>query len=94
MLYENGTMKGEWFPEDNCMKRFALIRIAPDWFVPGLYDKNGEIYEVLRPEMVIEFTRANGKATSLVVRNEDDSIDATGNAKAVSSRSTSSPSLP
>ncbi|MEP6621444.1 MAG: DUF2911 domain-containing protein [bacterium] len=81
VLYENGTMKGEWFPEDNYMKRFALIRIAPDWFVPGLYDKNGEIYEVLRPEMVIEFTRTTGKATSLVVRNEDDGIDATGTRK-------------
>lgn len=81
VLYENGTLKGEWDPADDYMKRFALIRIAPDWFVPGLYDTNGEIYEVLRPEMVLEFTRVNGRAMSIVVRNENDGVDATATRK-------------
>lgn len=81
VLYDKGTLKGEWEPEDKYMGRFALIRIAPDWFVPGLYDKNGEIYEVLRPDMVMEFTRVDGKAVSLVVRNEDDGVDATAKRK-------------
>lgn len=37
----------------------------------------GQIYEVLKPEMVFEFTRARGRATSLVVRNEQDQVQAT-----------------
>jgi len=81
VTHEDGTLKGRWDPEDPYFKKFALIRIAPDWFVPGVYDKNGQIYEVLKPEMVFEFTRANGRAVSLVVRDEDDHIDATGTRK-------------
>ena len=47
--HENETLKGRWTPEDPYFKKCALIRIGPDWFVPGLYDKNGQIYEVLKP---------------------------------------------
>jgi hypothetical protein len=72
--YENGTLKGEWDPMDRYMKRFALLRIAPDWFAPGLYDEKGEIYEVLRPDNTFEFTRASGRATRVEVRGEDDTL--------------------
>jgi hypothetical protein len=70
-------LKGRWDPEDEYMRKFALIRIAPDWFVPGVYDDKGQIYEVLKPDMVFEFTRTRGRATSLVVRNEADQVQAT-----------------
>jgi hypothetical protein len=59
VTHEDGTLKGQWEPNDPYFKKFALIRIAPDWFVPGVYDKSGQIYEVYKPEMVIEFKRAN-----------------------------------
>jgi hypothetical protein len=81
ITHEDGTLKGQWEPNDPYFKKFALIRIAPDWFVPGVYDKNGQIYEVYRVESVFEFTRANGRAESLVVRDEDDKIAATATRK-------------
>ena len=74
VTYENGTLKGRWDPDDDYMKQFALIRIAPDWFVPGLYDTKGEIYEVLKPELVFEFTQASGKAVSATLRNNEDRL--------------------
>ena len=77
ITHEDRTLKGRTEPEDPYFKKFALIRIAPDWFVPGVYEK-GVIYEVLKPEMVYEFKRANGKAVSFDVRSEDDKIWATG----------------
>ena len=79
--YENGTLKAAWDPADNYMKHFALIRIAPDWFVPGLYDKKGAIYEVLRPEMTMEFTRVNGRPMTMELRDEDDKVVATAKRK-------------
>ena len=81
ITHEDGTLKGQWDPEDPYFKKFALIRIAPDWFVPGVYDKTGQIYEVYRQEMVFEFTRAKGRAESFVVRTEDDKVEATGTRK-------------
>ena len=76
--YENGTLKGQWQPNDSYFQHFALIRIAPDWFVPGIYDKKGVVYEVLRPEMVLEFTRANGRPMTFDVRDDEDKVFATG----------------
>ncbi len=81
VTYENGTLKGEYEPVDPYMKRFALIRIAPDWFAPGIYDKSGQVYEVMRPDMIFEFARANGRATTYVVRSYDDDVSATGKRK-------------
>jgi hypothetical protein len=77
ITHEGGTLKARWTPEEPYFKKFALIRIAPDWFVPGVYDEKGQIYEVLKPDMVFEFTRANGRAGSFVVRYEDDTVGAT-----------------
>jgi hypothetical protein len=76
--YENGTLKGEYDPTVDWMGRFALIRVGPDIFVPGLYDSKGEIYEVLRPDMVITFTRVNGRPMNFEERWEDDTLGGTG----------------
>lgn len=68
------TMKAEWVPWDNYMKRFAMIRVAPDMFVPGIYDKAGRIYEVIRPEMLFQFKRDGGKVTVVDLRDDQDSL--------------------
>jgi hypothetical protein len=78
VTYEDSTLKGRWEPNDPYVKTFALVRIAPNWFAPGVYDTKGAIYEVYKPEMTFEFTVKNGKATSLEVRTEDDKVEATG----------------
>ena len=64
------TLKGRWEPNDPYFKTFALIRIAPDWFAPGVYDASGQIYEVYKPEMTFEFAVTGGKAMTLEVRRE------------------------
>lgn len=74
ITHEDNTLKGQYDPEDPYLKKFALIRISPDWFAPGVYDKNGRIYEVLRPDETWEFTRKAGKVVSFVVRLEDDEL--------------------
>ena len=73
--YENGTMKGAFDPMDDYMKTFALIRIGPDTFAPGLYDEKGAIYEVLRPDLIFGFARTNGRATQLEMRDADDTLE-------------------
>lgn len=78
VVYENGTLKGELDPRDGYFKRFALIRIAPDWFAPGIYDKDGRVYEVLRPDLTFEFTRANGRATSVELRDDEEKSQGVG----------------
>lgn len=77
ILYENGTLKGEWTPNDPYMRRFALIRVAPDVFTAGIYDESGVVYEVLRPDMMFTFSRAAGRAASLEVRDDRDALIAT-----------------
>lgn len=74
VTHEDGTLKARFTPEDPYFKKFALIRIAPDWFAPGVYDEKGVIYEVLKPDVTVEFTRANGRVNGFVMRNEDDSV--------------------
>ena len=78
VLYEDSTLKGRWEPNDPYFKTFALIRIAPNWFAPGVYDDKGQIYEVYKPEMTFEFAVTGGKATTFDVRAEDDKIEAVG----------------
>lgn len=41
------------------MPRF--IRLSPDVFTVGVYDKNGQIYEVLKPDIIAEFDRVDGR---------------------------------
>jgi len=74
VFHDGGVMKARWEPNDAYMDTFALIRLAPDTFAPGLYDKDGRIYEVLRPDMTFTFSRANGAVASLEVRYGDDSL--------------------
>jgi hypothetical protein len=78
VTYDDSTLKGRWEPNDPYFRTFALVRIAPNWFAPGVYDSKGAIYEVYKPEMTFEFTVKNGKAASLEVRTDDDKIEATG----------------
>jgi hypothetical protein len=78
VLYEDNTLKGRWEPNDPYFRTFALIRIAPNWFAPGVYDDKGQIYEVYKPEMTFEFGVQGGKAATLDVRTEDDKIEAVG----------------
>ncbi len=72
--YEDNTLKGRWDLEDSYFKHFAMVRIAPDWFTPGIYDEHGQVYEVLKPDMVMEFKHENGKATSFQVRDDQDQV--------------------
>jgi hypothetical protein len=72
--YENETLKGRWHSDSSYFRHFALVKISPDWFAPGVYDRNGQIYEVYKPELVLEFTRENGRAASCVARDVPDQI--------------------
>lgn len=91
IMFANDTLKAEWdstVVQDGqqsllvgYMKRFALIRVAPDWFVPGLFDENGRIYEVLRPELVFQFTRTDDTVRSFELRNARDRVVAIGRRK-------------
>ena len=76
--YENGTLKGRVGLWNNYLGHFAMIRVAPDWFVPAVYDDNGEIYEVLRPDVTIELTRQNGRPMTFEWRGDDDNVFAKG----------------
>lgn len=79
--HEDGTLKARFIPEDPYMKKFALIRIAPDWFAPGVYDETGKIYEVLRPDVTVEFKRENGRVVGFTVRDDEDHLWGTGTRK-------------
>jgi Protein of unknown function (DUF2911) len=81
VTYENKTLKGRWEPEDSYMKTFALIRVGPDIFAPGLYDKSGAIYEVLRPDMMFTFKRVAGQPITFSVRLDTDELEATATKK-------------
>jgi hypothetical protein len=81
LTYEDSTLKGRWTPDDPYFRKFALIRIAPSWFAPGVYDDKGPIYEVYKPEMTFEFKLVSGKAVSLEVRTEEDEVQAVANRK-------------
>jgi hypothetical protein len=85
ITHENGTLKGRWTPDDPYMKKFALIRISPDSFVPGIYDDAGTIYEVLKPDIVMEFKRENGKITGFVMRDLEDNVWGTATRRASAS---------
>ncbi|MEO8575738.1 MAG: DUF2911 domain-containing protein [Gemmatimonadales bacterium] len=78
ITHESGTLRGRFTPEDKYLKKFALIRVAPDWLAVGVYDEKGDIYEVLKPDMVFEFARANGVITGFAVRDSDDNVWAKG----------------
>ncbi|MDB4893600.1 MAG: hypothetical protein JWL61_5455 [Gemmatimonadetes bacterium] len=76
--YENGTLKGRVGLWDGYLGHFAMVRVAPDWFVPAVYDKKGVIYEVLRPDVTIEFAREKGRPMTFEWRGDDDKVFAKG----------------
>ena len=76
--YENGTLKGRVGLWNDYLGHFAMVRVAPDWFVPAVYDKEGVIYEVLRPDVTIEFTREQGRPVTFEWRADDDRVFARG----------------
>lgn len=78
VVYENGTLKAEYDPADNYFRRFALIRVGPDMFAPGIYDTTGQIYEVIRPDMLFAFTRKDGRVTGFEIRDGSDTLEAKG----------------
>ena len=77
--YEHGTLKGRvdglW---NGYMGHFAMIRVAPDRFVPAVYDTAGVISEVLRPDVAIEFMREKGRPMTFEWRGDDDRVFAKG----------------
>ena len=73
VTYEGGTLRGDFVPQHPFFNRFALIKVAPDTYVMGLYEK-GEIYEVMRSDMTFVFSRAAGRPASVELRAEDDSL--------------------
>ena len=75
VTYERGILKGQFDPDDPYMKKFALIRIGQDSFAPGVYDEKGIIYEVLRPDLTVEFTRENGRGTAVELRDDSDKLE-------------------
>jgi hypothetical protein len=81
ITHEDGTLKGRWTPDDPYMKKFALIRVGSDMFVPGVYDETGKIYEVLKPDFIVEFKRENGRISSFTIRDMDDQLWGTGTIK-------------
>ena len=74
VTHEDGVLKARFTPEDPYMKKFALVSIAPDWFAPGVYDEKGVLYEIMKPDFTMEFSREGGRAVSFVLRSMDDSI--------------------
>lgn len=79
--YENGTLKANFDPRDSYLKDFALIRTRGEYFVPGLYDAKGQLYEVLRPDLVFGFTRVGGVPRSFEMRGADDELFVIGRRK-------------
>ena len=74
VTHENGVLRGQLDPVDEYLKKFALIRVGPDLFTVGVYDKDGNIYEVLRPDMMVTFKRDGGKVVGFEVRDDEDKV--------------------
>jgi hypothetical protein len=82
VTYERGGLKARFIPEDKYMQTFALMRTAPHVFTAGLYAAaevyaGGEIYEVLKPDMMFTFT-ITGSVVTVECRGEDDELYFTG----------------
>ncbi len=80
--YGRGGLKARFEPEDKYLHTFALMRTAGQVFTVGLYESaevyaGGEIYEVLKPDMMFTFTISGGTIT-FECRGEDDELYFTG----------------
>ena len=74
VTHEQGTLRADFVPVHGYFKHFALVRIGPDMFAPGIYDKQGAIYEVLRPDLTFTFIHAPGAPVRIEARGVDDEI--------------------
>jgi hypothetical protein len=81
VTYENRTLKVRWEQNGDYFETFALIRVAPGIFTPGIYDDHGTLYEVLRPDMMFMFRRVAGQPVTCTVRLDDDTLEATATRK-------------
>lgn len=66
--YERGGLKAHFEPEDRYFQTFALMKVGPDIFTAGLFMSaevyaGGEIYEVLKPDFMLTFTRKGSDVT-------------------------------
>jgi hypothetical protein len=82
VTYERGGLKGRFVPEDNYLQTFALMKVGPDIFTIGLYMRaevyaDGEVYEVLKPDFMLTFTR-KGSSMTVEARGADDGLFFTG----------------
>ena len=82
VTYDGGGLKARFEPEDKYMQTFALMRTGPHIFAPGLYASaevyaGGEIYEVLKPDMMYTF-KVSGSVVTFEVRGADDELYFTG----------------
>ena len=64
---QDSLLIGQWEPDAPGIGRFAFVGLGEGtYFAPGLYDRNGKLYEVMRPGMIFQFKGEKGKpATSL-----------------------------
>jgi hypothetical protein len=74
VTYENGVLRGLFDPSDGYLNKFALIRVGADLFTVGVYDKDGKIYEVLRPDMMVTFKREGATVVALEIRDDEDKL--------------------
>ncbi len=68
VTYTNGGLKARFDPADNYFKNFALMKTGKNIFTIGLYEAaevyaGGEIYEVLKPDMMFTFSVVKGVLT-------------------------------
>ncbi|WP_309670644.1 DUF2911 domain-containing protein [Gemmatimonas sp.] len=82
VTYARGGLKAQFDPKDDYLQTFALMRTGPQVFTVGLYESaevyaGGEIYEVLKPDMMFTFKVVGGVLT-LECRGEDDELYFTG----------------
>lgn len=78
VTYERGGLKARFDPNEEYLQTFALMKVAPNFFTVGLFMSaeiyaDGEIYEVLRPDLMLTFSVSGGKAT-VEIREADDSL--------------------
>lgn len=71
------TLALPFFCSPHLTKRYSKLAMS-GWFVPAVYDSAGVIYEVLRPDVTIEFTRDKGRPLTFEWRGDDDRVFAKG----------------
>lgn len=75
VTHHDGALYGQWVVGDTMP--FVLVRIRPDWFIPRWHypGEGPDVYDV-DPTMLFEFTRRDGQAVSIDIRDQVDSTTA------------------